>query len=245
MFSQKLVFPLVATLALAACSDSSPTANEPQLDEVAFELVAEAALELNDQQGTPLPSLNNLLRRTYQAIREQGGHPKGVRLLKAGQTLNAIVAVLGPDVAAEALTGVDEALSRLDDRFAGKTLPNRIQRTLNQARTLAERGHGALAADRYSGALGAALASADLIRSLSPRFQARKAIDRATRAFEAARQAVGDSPTDDEKAALQKALRLRNGAIDAFKAKQYRNAWTYAQKSVALSLEVLKGWSGA
>jgi hypothetical protein len=234
----------MAALALAACSDSSPMATEAQLDEAAFELLAETALEANDQQGTPLPSLDNLLRRTYRSIREQGGHPQGQRLLRAGQTLQAIVAVLGTGVAGEAMAGVDQALSRLDDRFAGKVLPERFQKTLNHAKTLAERGQGALAAERYATALGAALASADLIRSLSPRFQARKAIDSASKALNAAAEAVGGDPTDAEKAALQKARRLRNGAIDAFKGQEYRKAWNMALQSFALSREVLQGRSG-
>lgn len=243
MIHRKLVFPLMAALGLAACGDSSPTANESQLTEVAFELAAEATLEANDLQGTPLPSLDNLLRRTYQVIREQDGHGQGVRLLKAGHTLNGIIAVLGPEVADEALKRVDEALARLDNRFAGETLPDRIQRVLSQAKGQAERGHGALAVERYATALGAALASADLIRSLSPRFQARKAIDWATRAYKAAREAVAIDPTEDEKTALRKAARFRNGAIDAFKDTEYRKAWTLARKSMALSQEVLKGRS--
>ncbi len=244
MFRPKFLFALIAALALAACSDSAPTANVGQLDEASFELVAEAALEANDQLGTPLPSLHNLLRRTYKAIREQDGHGKGVRLLNAGHTLSGIIAVLGPGVANEALTGVGQALERLDERFAGQTLPNRMLRILAKAQAQAERGKGALEAERHAAALGAALASADLIRSLSPRFQARKAIDRATRAYKAAREVVGDAPTDDEKTALKKARRFRNGAIEAFKGSHYRKAWTLAQKSLALSQEVLKGRSG-
>ncbi len=244
MIRQKFVFPLVAALGLAACSDSSPTADEGQLDEASFEVLAETALEVNDQLGTPLPSIHNLLRRTYKAIRENDGHGRGVQLLRAGQTLKGIIAVLGPEVVAEALTGVDQALSRLDERLAGKTPPDRIQKVLTRAKGMAERGNGALAEESYAAALGAALVSADLIRSLSPRFQARKAIERATRSLGAAREAVGDGPTDDEKTALQKARRLRNGAIDAFKGKEYRKAWTLARKSMAFSQEVLKGRSG-
>jgi len=243
MRTQRLAFPLMAVLVLAACKDSSPTANEAQLDDSAFELVAEAALEAAEQQGTPLPSLDNLLRRTYQAIRQQGGHPKGQRLLRAGQTLEAIVAVLGPGIAEEALTGVDQALSRMNDRFSGQAVPDRVKRTLDQAQALADRGHTALASERHAASLRASLASADLIRSLSARFQARKAVDSATRAYKAAREAVAADPTDAEKAALRKALRLRNGAADALGAKEYRKARTLARESVALSQEVLKGRS--
>jgi hypothetical protein len=237
-------FTVIATLGLAACGDSSPTSGRPQLDEAAFQVLAEGAMEANDQAGTPLPSLDNLLRRTFRAIREQGGHPQGQRLLRAGQTLNAIIAVLGPGVSEEALNGVDQGLARLDGRIAGRTLPGRIQKIVNQARAQADRGHEALAAERYAGALGAALASADLIRSLAPRFQARESIERATRAFNAAREAVEADPTEDETAALNKARRLRNAATDAFEAKEYRRAWNLAHQSLALSQQVLQGRSG-
>jgi hypothetical protein len=244
MFRHKFVFPLMAALALAACSDSSPTANHPQLDGASFELVAEAALEANDQLGTPLPSLHNLLRRTYQAIRQQDGHGEGARLLNAGHTLQGIIAVLGPEVAVEANTGVKEALSRLGERFAGHVLPGGMQGALDRAKELAGKSQDALTAGNPAAALGAALASADLIRSLSPRFRARKAIDRATRAFQAAKEVVGDGPTGIEKTALQKAQRFRNGAVEAFKVKHFREAWNYAEKSMAFSHEVLKGRSG-
>jgi len=240
----RVALALIAVLGFGACNDSSPTANEPTANEAALELLAESALEVNDQQGTPLPSLDNLLRRTYKAIREEDGHGRGVQLLRAGQTLHGIIAVLGTEVAGEALSGVDQALAQLDVRFAGKTLPDRMQKALERATTFANRGHEALDSERYAAALGAALASADHIRSLSPRFQARKAIDRATRAYQAARAAVGDNPTEDEKTALKKASRFRNGAIDAFKNKAFRKAWTYAKRSIALSQEVLKGRSG-
>jgi len=244
MIKRVSVVPVLAVLGLAACGDSSPTAIEPPLDEVAFELVAEAALDANDQQGTPLPSLENLLRRTYKAIQAEGGHGQAVRLLKAGKPLNAIIAVLGPEVVDEALTGVDQALLLLDQRFAGKTLPDRMERVLNQAKTLAERGHAAVAAERYAGALSAALGSADLIRSLSSKYRARKAIERADLGFKAAKEAISVDPTDGEKATLKKAMRLLNLAKDAFKAKEYQKAWARARESAALSQKVLEGRSG-
>ena len=244
MIERKVVFTLLLALALGACSDASPTGPEVRPDEAAFELVAENALEVNDQQGTPLPSLHNLLRRTYKAIRENDGHGEGVRLLRAGKTLKGIIVVLGPEVADEALAGVDQALGKLAERFAGKTLPDRMAKIYSRAQELAGRGHEAMAAGNPVGALGAALASADMIRSLSPRFQARKAIDRATKALKAAREAVGDAPTDDEKTALRKALRFRDGAVEAFKAKAYGKAWNRALASMGFSHEVLKGRSG-
>ncbi len=240
---RSLLAALVAVTAVA-CADSSPTASESALDAAAFGLQAEAALDLATQQGTPLPSLDNLLRRTYQAIREQGGHQKGQRLLRAGQTLQGIIAVLGPEVAAQALRSVAGALEGLETRFAGRTLPDRMQRTIARAQTLAEQGQAAWDAGNPTGALRAALASADLIRTLSPRFQAREAIDRASRAFQAARELVGDSPTEAEKATLAKAHRFRNAAVAAFEAKKFRKAWEYAGKSLALSRSILEGGNG-
>lgn len=244
MFVKRLAFSVAGFLVLTACADSSPTADGPRMDEATVELVAESALDVNDQLGTPLPSLHSLLRRTFEAIRAQDGHAEGVRLLRAGHPLSAIVAVLGPEVVVEALAGVDQALARLSERFAGKVLPDRKQRILQGARNQAERGHAAMAEGRPAAALGAALASADLIRSLSPRFQARKAIERATRSYEAARTAVGDSPTEAEITALKKALRFRKAAVEAFQAKRYRMARTYALNSIALSQEVLQGRIG-
>jgi hypothetical protein len=244
MTMKKLLLPLVTILVLGACSDSSPISDETRLDEASFEILASSALEANDQQGTPLPSLDNLLRRTYKAIREQDGHAQGIRLLKAGHTLRGIIAVLGPEVVEEAMAGVDQAISRLEDRFAGKVLPDGMQRAYDRAKALAERGHEALAAENYPGALGAALASADLIRSLSVKYRARKAIERAGKWFQAAKAAVGGSPTEDEVTALKKARRFRNAAVKAYKEKKYRKAWDFGLKSIALSKEVYKGRSG-
>lgn len=243
MIRLRPVLLVIVALALQACGDSSPVGGEGPPQEAELEMAVEAALDVNDQQGTPLPSLHNLLRRTYEAIRAQGGHEEGVRLLKAGRTLAGIIAVLGPEVVDEALAGVDHALDRVQERFAGKVLPARMQTILAMAEARADAAHAARENDRLAAALGAALASADLIRSLSPRYQARKTIDRATRALNAARQAVGTEPTDDEVTSLKKASRLRKAAVEAFKGKEYRKAWNYAQRSLSFSLEVLKGRS--
>jgi hypothetical protein len=231
----------MVVLTAGGCSDSSPTSNEGQPDEAAFARLAEAALEVNDAEGTPLPSLHNLLRRTFEAIRAHDGNGGAVRLLKAGQTLQAIVAVLGPEVAVESLTGVRAALDRLQAHVGDRPVPDRVQKTINRAEALWTRGTSAMAGGNPVGALGAALASAELIRSLSPRYQARRAIERATRALGAAVRAVGDGPTTEERTALQKARRFRNAAIDAFEGRKYRKAWTYARNSLELSLAVLKG----
>ena len=60
--------------------------------------------------------------------------------------LQAILAVLGDEVADTALQGVDLALARLEARIAGKTIPDRYRRALAQVHNLSERGHLALEA---------------------------------------------------------------------------------------------------
>jgi hypothetical protein len=57
--------------------------------------------------------------------------------------------------------------------------------------------------------------------------------------LKAAREVVGDGPTEAKETTLRKALRYRNGAIDAYKGKKYRKAWTLARESLALSQKVL------
>lgn len=259
----------LALLVLPACYGPSPTAADAEADEARLVLVAEDVLAASDQQGTPLPSLDQLVKRTFQAIREQGGHPEGQRLLRqarilAGQaaearaagelqeanllearsrtlTLGAVIAVLGEVVVEEALTGVDQALARLDERLAGQTLPDRLRLALQRARTLADRGRAALDAGRHRAALDAALASADVIRSLAPRYQARTAIFVATRALRAAVGAVAESPTEAEATSLRNARRFLLAAHDAFEAGQFQRALRYAKESIRLSREVLQG----
>jgi hypothetical protein len=245
MLRRILIFPTLIALALSGCSDSSPTAGGDSADEAVFELVAEASLEATNKQGPPLPSLDNLLRRTFHAIRsDPGAHAEGIRLVRAGKPLEAIVAVLGPEAARYSLAGVHHALVGLADRLP-ENVPDRMKRTIREAHGLFRRGKEAWENGRPVAALGAALASADLIRSLSPRFQARKAIERATRALKAVREAAAGKELKPEwESALKKAYRFRNGAIDAFKAKQYRKAWTYAQNSLRHSRWVLQQLSG-
>ncbi|MBT8397213.1 MAG: hypothetical protein HKO65_14130 [Gemmatimonadetes bacterium] len=244
MRRRTFAIPLLAILAVSACSDSSPTGVDEGLDEAAFALVAEAALEVNDQQGTPLPSLENLLRRTFEAIRANDGHADGVRFLKAGQPLKAIIVVLGPGVAVESLRGVRNALEQLHARIGDRPIPDRVRKTIHRARQTLQRGVAAMEAGDPVAALGAALVSAELIRSLSPRYRARRAIQHASRAFEAARKAAGDAPDPTTVGALRNAHRFLGGAIEAFKGKKYREAYGLARNSLEISQEVLKALSG-
>ncbi len=244
MKKQTLAFPLLIMLALSACSDTSPTSVEEGMDEAAFALAAESALEVNDQQGTPLPSLDDLLRQTFEAIRANDGHGQGVRLLRAGEPLKAIIVVLGPSVAGESLRGVQNALVQIHSGIGDRPIPDRVRNTLHRARTVFQRGVAAMEAGNPVGALGAALTSAELIRSLSPRYQARRAIERANRAFEAARNAAGDAPDANFAEALRQAHRFLGGAVEAFRVKKYREAFGLARKSLEISQEVLKALAG-
>jgi hypothetical protein len=269
MIRKALILSTLSLVALAACEGSSPTRADLEADARSVESLAENALAASDQQGTPLPSLDRLVQRTFQAIREAGGHPEGQRLLRqarllAGQaaearaagkvqeanalearshglTLEAILVVLGQGVAEEALAGVDGALASLDARLAGATVPDRIQLALQRAHALADRGRAALEQGRHRAALGAALASADVIRSLAPRYQAQKAMDVAARALRAAVDAVAGSPTDAEAASLRNARRFLAAARDAFEAGQFQRAIRYSTESAKLSREVLQG----
>jgi hypothetical protein len=258
-----------AALALSACDGSSPTAEGREADEAELALVAESALAANDAQGTPLPSLDLLVRQTFQAIRHEGGHPEGQRLLRRARalaaqavearadgkvqeanalearsralTLDAVIAVLGTGVVEAALAGVDHALASLQARLAGQTLPDRMQRALQRAQGLADRGRQAMEGGQHRAALGAALASADLLRSLAPRYHAQKAIELAGRALRAAVDAVAGAPTDSEATSLRNARRFLAAANDAFKERDFRKAVRYATESARLSREVLQG----
>jgi len=265
-------FALIAALSLSACDASSPTADQEPESEAVLEQLAVAAIEAADQEGFPLPSLDNLLRESYRAIRnDREAHADGIALLRRARaqatmareareagdmetarahatrshalTLEAIVTVLGEEVVVRALAGVDQALARLDARLAGKTLPDRFQNALNRANALSARGHQALEAGNARVALGAALAAAELVRAISPRYQATMAIRRATRALRAAYEAVKADPTQAETDTLRKARRYLGAARDAFEAKEFREAILFARESATLSLRVLAGRS--
>jgi hypothetical protein len=268
-----LVFALGTALVLSACDTSSPTDSEVTVDGAAFEELAVAALQANENRGVPLPSLDRLLRETLQAVRaEPSAHAEGIAFLKrahaqakkarealeAGDkeaarvhnarrgalTLEAIISVLGAGVVDQALAGVDQGLARIEKALAGRTLPDRYRKGLDWAHALSARGHVALDAGQYRHALGAALSAADVLRALSVPYQAQKAIHRATRALSAAYEAVKADPTQAETNALRRARRFLRAAKEAFDAKNFQKAFRLATESGKLSLEVLRARSG-
>ena len=258
-------------LTLAAC-DGSPVDAEATLDEAAFEELATQAVVEADNQGLPLPSLERLLRQTYQTVRsDPEGNADGIALLRRARaqrraaqearaagdieaarthaarshalTLEAILTVLGTETADRAVAGVAQAMARLEAHLAGKTLPERITRRVNRARELVTGAQAALGAGNPRRALHGALLAADLIRSFSPRFQAERAIQRATRALRAAYELVKDDATDEEKTALKQARRYLKAARGAFEEKKFLLAKRYANEAASRALEVLEGRS--
>ena len=272
MLRKSLFLSLCGILLLSACDASSPTATQEPDAEAVLEQLAVEALEAAEEEGYPLPSLQRLLRETYQTIRnDREAHAEGLALLRRARnqavkaqeareagdleaarayatrsqalTLDAIISVLGEKVVDHALAGVDQALARLEARFAGKTLPNRFQNGLNRAEALSEKGHEAREAGRLRVALSASFAAADLVRAISPRYQAFMAIRRASRAFDAAWNAVKADVTEGEAEALREARKYLGAAKEAYTARSYREAVLFARESATISLKVLEGRS--
>jgi hypothetical protein len=71
-----------------------------------------------------------------------------------------------------------------------------------------------------------------------------KAIQRATRAFKAARDAVAGAPTEAEAQALRKARKLLGEAQESYREREFKKAVRQARASAGLSLDVLVGRSG-
>jgi hypothetical protein len=272
MLRKSLFLSLCGILLLSACDASSPTATQEADTEAALEQLAVEALDAVEKEGYPLPSLQRLLRETYQTIRsDREGNAEGLALLRRARnqavkaqeareagdleaarahaarsqalTLDAILSVLGEEVVDHALAGVDQALARLEARFAGKTLPDRFQNALNRAKALSEKGHEAREGGRLRVALSASFAAADLVRAISPRYQAFKAIRRASRAFDAAWNAVKADVTEGEAEALREARKFLAAAKEAYVARSYREAVLFARESATISLRVLEGRS--
>jgi len=83
MVRDGLILALSTALVLPACDTSSPTDFETTVDEAAFEELAVSALQENENQGVPLPSLDRLLRETFQAVRaDPSAHAEGIAFLK-------------------------------------------------------------------------------------------------------------------------------------------------------------------
>jgi hypothetical protein len=99
MIRKCLFLSLFGVLSLSACDASSPTATQEVETEAALEELAVEALDAAEEEGYPLPSLQRLLRETYQTIRnDREAHSEGLTLLRRArsQAMKAQEAREGP-----------------------------------------------------------------------------------------------------------------------------------------------------
>ena len=259
--------PMVTLVALSGCGETATEPIEPTaaLDEVAAQAVAADVVEATDARLPHLPSLVHealevvrsddtqveaatafrrarRARRAAREAHEAGDEAKSLRLLRRARrfALEGVIAALGPGVAAEAIAGVEAAIARWDERVSDRDVPERFLRALEHARTQLAAARNA---DSPVAALSHALIAAEIIRALSPAHLARRALRHAAHAFRAATEAVGDAPTDDERATLARARRLLARAHEAFQNHEWRAVLRAAWASAELSLKVLDGRS--
>ena len=254
----------VAGLLLVACGDTVTAPDVVQtLDEATAAAVAAAVVEASDARLPYLPALVHDALEAIKAIddnaeavtafrRARRARRAGNAALVAGDedeykrlkrlelrfTYGGVIAALGHGVATDALAGVDAAIARWQERTAGKVVPPRFARALARVQELAE---NARTADSQVASLYFSVSATEVIVSLSPRHQARRAVGKATRLFRGARAAVGGDAPEDEIAALRRAHRLLTAAEEAFETKDWRRAIRAANASADLSLKVLDG----
>jgi len=262
-----LILAIMAT-ALTGC-DTGTAPSIDVLDEAAVAQFAEAVSESSDVQ---LPSLGALLRASRAAIEAQGGNEEAVghfrrarRLANAAEDareagdiegarslarqsyrhqLPGIVVALGGDAVSAAVAGSAAGLARIEGHLEGREVPERVTKAVERIATQVTTAEEKLAAGKPVASLHHALAAAEGIRHLSPRYVAGKWIQRATGVLRTARQAVGDAPTDEEATALRRALRLLNVAKDEFEARSWGRAVDAAKRSATLAWGVVQGRSG-
>jgi hypothetical protein len=260
------LLPLL-TLLLVACDEAVGPVPEA-LSEAAVEQLAQAIAESEELR---LPSLGALLRASRAAIEAQGGNDEAVghfrrarRLRNAaetaheaghseearrlarrarGETLSGIVAALGSEAVRASVAGSRAGLTRVEERLAGRDVPEGVARRVERIGGAIDRAEEALDGGAEVRALHFSLVAADGVRGLSPRWAARRWIARATETLAAARAAVGDAPTEDETTALQRAARLLGAARDDLDQGRPVGALERARRSTHLSWGVVQGRS--
>jgi hypothetical protein len=255
---------LIGLLALAGCD----LATDPDLIPIQEAEVAElagAAANADAARGEGL-SLESLLRRMHEAIRASGGNAKAQELLDASSALakqardaavagdkaralslandsqtkllEAVVLVLGPGVARDAVAAARAILTDLKAMLAGKALPDKVAARLAAAERRLAEGETALAQGKNVEALSIALAVAGEVRGLAgqdPIADAARAVEEAAAWLNRARTAAGASPPAEVAAALAKAQQLLAQAQDALKAGDRNSALKLATESSAIS----------
>jgi hypothetical protein len=259
----------LVSVSLAACDQ--PTA--PAVETVDDAVVAQLAEEVSESSDLHLPSLGALLRASRDAIHAtDGGNPEAVRHFRAARhlavasedslaagneeaarrlargsyrhTLQGIVTALGEPAVAEAVAASAAGLTRIEARLEGRDVPERITKRVARIGELVAGGQVHLAAGEPVAALHQALAAAEAIRHLSPRYLARRWIRTATELLRGAIAAVGDAPTEEEARALRRAHRLLAVARDELAAGRPLRAAEAARRSARLSGGVLHGRAG-
>jgi hypothetical protein len=258
---------VLATVVLAAC-DVPSTLQPEVLDDDAVAQLAEVTAE---DAAIRLPSLGSLLRASREAVRAQGGNEEAVdhfrrahRLALAAEAardegsleearalearsyrhrLAGIVVALGVEAVDEAVRGAEAGLVRVQGHIEEREVSERVSRAVERIAAHVDAAHRALEGGEPVRALHHALEAAEGIRLLSPRYVARKWIERATGALQEARQAVGETATDEEASALRRARRLLNIAQDELAAGHPLRAVEAARRSTRLSWGVLEGRS--
>ena len=262
--------PILVALAIAFAGCEQSTG--PTLDAVDDASLAQFAEQVSEASDVRLPSLGALLRASREAIHATDeGNTTAVRYFHAarrfamaaedsleagnedaarrlsnrsyGHTLQGIMAALGPDVAAEAVAGSAAGLARIQGHLDGRDVSERIAAQVARIAERVATAEAKLDAGEAVAALHHALAAAEALRHLSPRYVAGKWIHHAVQSLRAGIQAVGNAPTEEEAQALRRARRLLNVAKDELEAGHPRRAVEAATRSVQLSAGVIRGRS--
>jgi hypothetical protein len=268
MKHRALALAIWSVVALAACDSPSTVLLQPLDDDA----VAQLAEVTSEDAAIHLPSMGALLAASRRAIREQDGNQEAVdhfrrahRLALAAEVawdegrdeearsleaqsyrhrLAGIVAALGEGAVAEAVEGSAAGLARIRGHIEGRDVSERVAMAVERIAAQVLAAQGALEDGAPVAALHHALEAAEGIRHLSPRYVARKWIERATAMLREARQAVGDAATEEELSALRRAWRLLNVAREELASGHPIRAVEAAKRSARLSWGVLEGRSG-
>lgn len=260
----------LSVLALGACDSPmapSPQAAPPEV--LTDAAVARFARQVAESDRVRLPSMGRLLRAARAAIEAQGGNEEAVRHFRRARRLGAaaeaahaagndeearrlarrshhqklagIIAALGTGAVDESVAGARAGLDRIRERLEGRDVPERITKAVDRI------GRGVGAAEEAWGngahvaALHHALAAAEGIRMLSPRYAARRWIQRATNLLGRARDALGDAPTEEEGAAIARAAELLAAAVTDLEEGRPARAAARARRAAHLAWGVVQG----